>query len=120
VSTEIRTIQDLAGRQLNEVAFVMDYVEFHFNGPVLRAISNPVVQMADGRYEFPQSGSRDALCSLISRDVLSIRLAEGSSIELTLSAGAKVTIPLDEAHRRGAEAAHFQSQLINSPIMFVW
>jgi hypothetical protein len=34
----------LVGEQLNTVAFVMDYVEFGFNGPVLRALTGPIVR----------------------------------------------------------------------------
>jgi len=34
----------LVGHELNIVAFVMDYVEFHFNGPILRALTNPIVE----------------------------------------------------------------------------
>src|SRR5690349_1459382 len=33
----------LAGEVLNAVAFVMDYVEFHFNGPKLTAVTDPLV-----------------------------------------------------------------------------
>ena len=32
-------LAELVGSQLNTVAFVMDYVEFKFNGPILRALS---------------------------------------------------------------------------------
>ena len=67
-----RHIQSLPGEILNAVAFVMDYVEFHFNGPVLRAFTNPVVDAGGSQIAFDQPGSRDALCSLIGAEVGSV------------------------------------------------
>src|SRR6478672_3817477 len=100
----------------------MDYVEFHFNGPVLRAISHPTVKTPSGRYQFPYAGSRDALCSLITREVVSVALVEAVRISLALTGGFELAIPLDEASRRCPEAAHFQSELVHSPrtSFFVW
>ena len=37
----VQRIGDLVGEELSEVAFVRDYVEFHFDGPVLRALADP-------------------------------------------------------------------------------
>jgi hypothetical protein len=116
----IRTINDLVSEQLNEVSFVMDYVEFHFNGPVLRALSSPIVETPAGRFEFPHVGSRDALCSLIERDVLAVRVDVNRCIELDLTGNAKLTIPLDRASRKNPEAANFQTARFHSPIMNVW
>lgn len=41
-------IEGLIGEELNVVSFVMDYVEFHFNGPVLRALTKPTVEVGRG------------------------------------------------------------------------
>jgi hypothetical protein len=66
----------LVGEQLNTVAFVMDYVEFSFNGPVLRALTGPIVQTGELRLRFPEPGSRDALCSLIGSEVVAVTITE--------------------------------------------
>ena len=42
----------LVGEEVNAVSFVMDYVEFHFNGPVLRAIADPVVHRGQQWWQF--------------------------------------------------------------------
>ena len=97
----------LVGEQLSAVSFVQDYVEFHFDGPVLRALRNPLVQTPHGRWQFPWPGSRDALCEPIGRDVLSVRFETGARIQLELEGGYQLTIPLDLASYRGPEAAHF-------------
>ncbi len=97
----------LVGEQLNTVAFVMDYVEFGFNGPVLRALTNPVVEFGGRHYRFPEPGSRDALCALIGSDVSAVTIREEDRIELALDGDRRLTIPLDRASRRGVEAAHY-------------
>ena len=102
----------LVGEDVSAIAFVRDYVELHFDGPILRAFANPLVR-ADG-YEstFPSFGSRDALCSVIGRKVASVVVTEDSPmgddrIEVTLDHGVSVVIPLGQEHRAGPEAAHY-------------
>lgn len=97
----------LVGDELNIVAFVMNYVEFHFNGPVLRALTDPIVEHDGVRRRFPEPGSRDALCALIGTEVESVALEEGDHIELRTNRGHTLTIPLDSNSRVGPEAAHF-------------
>ena len=97
----------LVVEQLNTVAFVMDYVEFGFNGPVLKALTNPVVESGGRHYRFPESGSRDALCSLIGSDVSALVIKEDDRIELVLKRERTLTIPLDRASRRRIEATHY-------------
>lgn len=96
----------LVGEELNAVSFVMDYVEFHFNGPILRALTNPVVVVRGERFGFPAPGSRDALCSLIGEKVQSAQVLPGQRIELT-TGNCTLVIPLDQDSRVGPEAAHF-------------
>ncbi len=97
----------LLGEPMNAVSFVMDYVEFHFNGQVVRALSSPAVQIGSTRTTFPDAGSRDALCSLIGDAVAEIEVDEESSLRLLFTSGARLSVPLDSAHRVGAEALHF-------------
>jgi hypothetical protein len=97
----------LVGEQLDTVAFVMDYVEFKFNGPVLRALTNPVVEGDGLRLRFPEPGSRDALCSLIGSEVAAVTVSDDDRIELELHGDRRLTIPLDQESRLGVEAAHY-------------
>ena len=100
-------LAELVGSQLNTVAFVMDYVEFKFNGPILRALTDPIVEAGTGRHSFPSAGSRDALCELIGSAVRSVVVRPHDRIEVDTDRGAKLIIPLDEESRHGVEAAHF-------------
>ena len=103
----MRGLESLVGEELNAVSFVMDYVEFHFNGPVLRALTNPTVWIGSVEARFPNPGSRDTLCALIGREVKSVTHTHADGIELTLAGGARLRVPLDEASYIGPEAAHF-------------
>jgi hypothetical protein len=107
VAESVLLFESLRGEPMNAVSFVMDYVEFHFNGQVLRALSSPELQLGSTRIIFPEAGSRDALCSLIGDIVVGIDLAEDASLKLAFQSGARLTMPLDLAHRIGPEALHF-------------
>lgn len=113
-------IHQLVGEELNIVAFVMDYVEFHFNGPVLRVLVNPTVDIDGASWTFPQASSRDRLCQLIGRTVGAVSAVEDVAIELSFTDGARLRIPLDRSSRAGPEATHFQSERYNSPDLTVW
>ena len=115
MARSIRRVEDLVGEELNIVSFVMDYVEFHFNGPVLRALTNPIVELNGGRWQFPSEGSRDALCALIGREVEVAVHRSHDRIELRLGQHATLTIPLDDASYVGPEAAHFMPS--DAPMM---
>jgi hypothetical protein len=102
----------LVGGDLDTVSFVRDYVEFRIDYNVLRALTDPVVEMPDGAiHRFPHPGSRDALCSLIDTTVTAAveigpRDRSDCRLELKTSAGHTFVIPLDSASMVGPEAAH--------------
>lgn len=113
------TIETLIGEALSGVAFVLDYLEFHFDGMVLRALTAPTLTLGSGiQYTFPDAGSRDALCSLIGHTVEALTVEEDVNIGVTFSGGARVDIPLAPEARSSPEAAHFVPAL-NQPIA-VW
>jgi hypothetical protein len=113
-----RTVESLVGEELSTVSFVRDYVEFHFDGPVLRAIANPRVEDGSRVAVFPGAGSRDALCALIGRIVRAVDACDGVHIRLVFRDGPTLTVPLDVASLRAGEGAHFQSTR-TSPVQ-VW
>ena len=107
----------LVGEELNTVSFVMDYIEFGFNGPVLRALTRPIVDIGGELPRFPDPGSRDALCQLIGRTVTAVEELEHVSLNVELTGNARLTIPLDDASYVGPEAMNFHRP--GAPLM-VW
>ena len=100
-------IYDIINERLSGVAFVQDYVEFHFDEKVIRSLANPVLIMQDKTFEFPNLGSRDFFCSLIGRTLNNIVLEEEDSICLIFDAETRLIIPLSESKQAGPEAAHY-------------
>ncbi len=110
----------LVGEQLNTVAFVMDYVEFHFNGPRIRSLTNPLVRSSAGiQSRFPASGSRDALCGLIGDTVSGVSFKEGDSLTLRFGSGSQLVVPLDADSYRGPEGMHWHPDA-DLAHMYIW
>jgi len=110
-------IGQIVGEQLSAVSFVQDYVEFHFDGPVVRAFAGPIVKESGETIRFPSPNSRDKLCSLIGRPVSSFELIDGLELRIRLG-GADLIVPLDAERTPGPEAMHFQDS-VTSPVQ-VW
>lgn len=101
------TIEAIINEPLSAVAFVQDYVEFHFDGKILRSLTNATL-ISDGETRtFPEQGSRDAFCRLIGRSVERVNVEEGYRIEVAFGGGAILVIPLEPSALVGPEAAHF-------------
>lgn len=66
----------LVGEKLSSVVFVADYVQFEFNGPRLTAFVWPHVNTLEGEKRLGVPGYRDALVSLIFREVTSVSDSE--------------------------------------------
>lgn len=111
-------LRSLIGEELNAVSFVMDYVELHFNGPVVRCIADPVVSDDKRSWRFPEPGSRDALCSLIGTALSALDFEEAEYLGLGFADSRRITIPLNEEARHHGEAVHYVPG-INQPIT-VW
>lgn len=100
-------IPELNGQSVSAVAFVQDYVEFHFDGRILRSLSEPVLVVGRVSWTFPAVGARDAFCTLIGKAVTGVHVLEGDRIELTFGAGALLVIPLSVSSGANGEAAHY-------------
>lgn len=101
------SIESIVNESLSAVAFVQDYVEFHFDGRILRSLTNASLTSDGETWTFPEQGSRDALCRLIGRSVQRVNVNEGYRIEVAFAGGAILVIPLEASALIGPEAAHF-------------
>lgn len=123
-------LEGLVGGHLDTVSFVMDYVEFRIDYSILRALTNPIVQLADGQVSrFPEPGSRDALCRLVDSTVIAAaekgeRAADDLRIEIETDARHTLVIPLDSHSLRGVEGAHLvpadERGHLDVPKMAIW
>lgn len=111
-------LRDLEGEPVSAVCFVQDYVELHFDGPILRCLVGPVLKTHAFEGVFPDNGSRDALCSLIGESIRRLALVDEEELEIEFSSNSKLIVPLNPARRYGAEAMHFVPR-VDGPIQ-VW
>ncbi|SCU75045.1 conserved hypothetical protein [Cupriavidus necator] len=83
----------LEGHELGAVTFVRDYIQLHFEGPLLNAYVWPVVVAGNERYSPGMREYRDELCARIgcmvslaieAKDVVAISFSDGSLMEISL------------------------------------
>ena len=115
---DIKAPSDLVGEEVSAISFVRDYVEIHFDGPILRSLTDPIIAIEDSLYRFPKEGARDALCRMVGSTVLAVAMDEGRALELTTNNGCVLTIRLDEERPPWGESMHFVPRP-NAPLL-VW
>ena len=113
-------VTDLIEMSVSSVCFVMDYVEIHFDGPILRCLSDPILVTDAEEWTFPEAGSRDALCSLIGQRAQEVKLDDARAMEMRFESGVRLIVPLDldATKGKGPEAMHFVP-IVGGPIQ-VW
>ena len=95
----------LVGQEVSAVCFVRDYVELHFDGPILRALSDPFGLYGCHWWRFPRQGSLDLMRCYIGKTVDGYELDPDRIFAVDFGEH-RFAIPLDEASRVGPEAAH--------------
>lgn len=95
----------LVGREVSAVSFVRDYVELHFDGPVVRAISEPLGMWGCSAWRFPKGQSLERLHAYIGLIVDDFVLQPGQYAQLAFGEHS-FTVPLDDESRKGPEALH--------------
>ncbi len=83
---------DLTGRRVSSVRFSIRSMEIDFGGVVLEVSGNPIVTAGSKRFRYPESGSRDALCSLVGTRVERMRFTQGDRTEIRFDTGWELAI----------------------------
>ncbi|MFC9338435.1 hypothetical protein ACFT0G_19870 [Streptomyces sp. NPDC057020] len=98
-------IRLLIGHEVSAVSFVRDYVELHFDGPVLRCLADPVGVYDGSEWRFPEPGSLDLMRNYIGETVDDSELDPDRIIALRFGRH-RFVVPLDDGSSRGPESAH--------------
>ena len=77
----------LVGLELGAVAFIRDYVELNFDGPLLTCEVWPTVGIGESVLGIRNPGYRDALCSFIGQAVAATAEATGQGLSVAFSQG---------------------------------
>ncbi|MCT9094320.1 hypothetical protein N4G70_36625 [Streptomyces sp. ASQP_92] len=82
-----------------------DYVELHFDGPVLRSLSDPLGVYGGREWHFPEPGSMDLMRGYIGKTVSACEVDPKRMLALHFG-DHRFTIPLDDGSSLGPESAH--------------
>lgn len=83
---------DLTGRRVSSVRFTVRALEVDFGGLVVEISGNPIVTAGAKRFRYPETGSRDAICSLIGARVERMRFTQGDRTEIRFDTGWELAI----------------------------
>lgn len=99
------SLQLLVCREISAVSFVRDYVELHFDGPVLRALTNPFGMYGCRAWRFPEGQSLVVMRYFVGNVIDGYEVVPHSYLAVD-SGEHRFAIPLDDDSRSGPEAAH--------------
>jgi hypothetical protein len=102
--TELLAIE---GEQLSAVTFVQDYIQLHFDGPVVTAITLPIVIIDDTSFGVGAPGYRDRLCGQIAKKVVRAYVRPADRLQIEFLDGSTLVISLRPKDYRAAEAVIF-------------
>lgn len=100
-------LRAIEGEQLSAVTFVQDYLQLHFDGPMITAITWPVFVVGDASVAFGEPGYRDQLCGLIAKIVARAYVRPGDRLQLDFEDSASLVVSLRPDAYRAAEAVIF-------------
>jgi hypothetical protein len=87
-------LQALVEEQLGSVVFVMDYLQLDFSAARFSAYVWPTVTIGGTSLQFGDRGYRDALCALITHEVLSTDESPVLGLVIRFGLGEVVTNPV--------------------------
>jgi hypothetical protein len=89
-------ISAIEGEVLRSVAFVEDYLELRFGGPLLTLYAWPYVMLTEFSVAFGEPEYRNALCAQIGEQVSTASLEEGSALTIEFGNGVVLGLSLRE------------------------
>src|ERR1700758_3647996 len=100
-------ISAIEGEELRSVAFVEDYLELRFGGPLLTLYAWPYVMLTDFSVAFGEPEYRNALCAQIGEQVSTASLEEDDALTIELANGVVLGLSLREEDLDGPESGSY-------------
>jgi hypothetical protein len=101
--------QQIVGEHLSAVTFVQDYLQLQFDGPTLNALTAVAVSSPAGHARSGDDQFRNLLCSCITKQVLSVEVREHDALHIRLADGSSISVSLRDEDYRCPEAVTFHS-----------
>lgn len=99
-------LKSIEGDELSAVCFVRDYIELHFDGPILRLLGDVSIRNGEALKARKTEGFKDWLCRNIGRRVALLGPLDGNKIEIKFHGNDLIKV---EGNAPGLEFAHFVS-----------
>jgi hypothetical protein len=100
-------ISAIEGEELKSVAFVEDYLQLGFGGPVLTLYNWPYVMLTDFSVAYGEPEYRNALCAQIGEQVSTATLEEDDALTIELANGVVLGLSLREEDLDGPETGSY-------------
>jgi hypothetical protein len=106
VEQKMNLSEQLSGRRLHAVTFILDYVQFLFDPPLtISAFTRVSVRPNDGKIRGDDDNElRNLLCAQISKVVGLVIIRDSKSFDLTFDGGSGISISLRPEDYVGPEA----------------
>ena len=104
------SIAELVGRELDQIVFVRDYVQFGFDGYWLTLYHWPAISAGGKIQTFPSIGYCDALHAQINDVVSYANLETGKAVTVRFTNGTVLSSSLEDDAYTGPEAGNFSTR----------
>ena len=94
----------IVGQDLSAVAFVRDYVQLQFDGPLINVMSPITVQCGGVEARSGDVAFRNLICTQVSKEVVAANIEEGVCLRLEFVDGSTIALSLSPADYAGPEA----------------
>lgn len=101
--------KSIQNEQLSEVAFVQDYIQLHFDGPILTCFNWPKIKNQNGEFAKVSLGYMDELCYQIGKIVLKIDFSETQFLQINFKDDSSIFLSLDKNAYNGPEILMFSN-----------
>lgn len=103
----------LIGRELAQITFVRDYIQFGFDGPILNVIVVPILHFRNRSFRHGDPGYYDQMISLLNKSIIDATADDCADLKLLFADDVVFSISLrDEDLKFGPEAAVLYTDML--------
>jgi hypothetical protein len=89
----------LKDQQLSSVIFVQDYLQLDFDGFTITCYDWPVITILDNEFNINNNEYRNALCSLITKQVSNSTFIENEALDIYFESREQIKVNLKNANK---------------------
>ena len=102
-------LNPIVGEKLSAVTFVADYLQLHFDGPVLTSVTHPRVVIDGKSYSWDSPCYKDKVCKLIFKSVIRTKIVPEKYVRIDFERGNRIEISIRPEDYVAGEALWFDA-----------